>query len=475
METRDTNPIIIRLIKEYSHVLELGAANGRMTKYLKQEKKCIIDIVEIDENSGREAAIFSESYCIGNIEGNIENYVWCDKFKNKKYDFIIFADVLEHLHEPQIVLNVVREFLAPQGVILVSIPNVAHNAVIANLMDNRFKYQATGLLDTGHIHFFTRDEFENMTKEIGLESVLVDKLHKEINQTELSIKLNAIEGSRRKVLYKHVDGNVYQYIYAVGEHSNVLDTYKERNFFQNCFNKFYFAKIYWTTLEEQEFCEKNSQICWVYPEAYISKFIFQKRMKIQNLRIDPLNCNLQIKIHKLYLLEDGYEQQVDFLTNATYRNGDMFIFMHNNPQILIENINVQIRGVELHAEILVYDEDNIKEKKNIFQIFEREYLKEKSNFRMKNEDLEKKLREINLENEEHMHDCERLKKEVLALKMTITKREECCKKLEDELKEQIDRFQIMEMQNLKLMEFYIYITNSKIWKLINRFKKGPEL
>ena len=43
---------------------------------------------------------------------------------NKKYDFIIFADVLEHLVEPWVVLKNVSKFLKPKGSIIVSIPNI---------------------------------------------------------------------------------------------------------------------------------------------------------------------------------------------------------------------------------------------------------------------------------------------------------------------------------------------------------------
>ena len=65
---------IARKIEKESHVLEFGAANGRLTKYLSIEKKCIVDIVEIDEESGNEAAEYARTAYVGKVNGDIENY-----------------------------------------------------------------------------------------------------------------------------------------------------------------------------------------------------------------------------------------------------------------------------------------------------------------------------------------------------------------------------------------------------------------
>lgn len=58
-ELYDDNTLawIAQTIEEGSVVLEFGAANGRLTKYLCETKKCTVDIVEIDEQSGKDAAV----------------------------------------------------------------------------------------------------------------------------------------------------------------------------------------------------------------------------------------------------------------------------------------------------------------------------------------------------------------------------------------------------------------------------------
>ena len=46
--------------------------------------------------------------------------------------------------------------LAPGGYVVLSVPNVAHADVALALLDGRFRYTDTGLLDRTHLRFFTR-------------------------------------------------------------------------------------------------------------------------------------------------------------------------------------------------------------------------------------------------------------------------------------------------------------------------------
>ena len=79
---------------------------------------------------------------------------WYDCIEGKRYDYIVILDVLEHLRNPQGVLNKVRECLQINGKILLSVPNLAHNAVLLKLLNDDFPYTELGLLDNTHVHFF---------------------------------------------------------------------------------------------------------------------------------------------------------------------------------------------------------------------------------------------------------------------------------------------------------------------------------
>jgi 2-polyprenyl-3-methyl-5-hydroxy-6-metoxy-1,4-benzoquinol methylase len=69
---------------------------------------------------------------------------------------VVLADVLEHLPDPVRVLRSVHSLLNPGARIVVSVPNVAHVSVRAQLLFGRFRYSARGILDRTHLRFFTQ-------------------------------------------------------------------------------------------------------------------------------------------------------------------------------------------------------------------------------------------------------------------------------------------------------------------------------
>lgn len=89
-------------------------------------------------------------------------------FGNRKFDVIVFSDILEHLYDPYDVLTRHFELLREGGKVLISLPNVAIWNVRLELLIGRFEYQETGTLDRTHIRFFTRRTFRRFTDEAGL-------------------------------------------------------------------------------------------------------------------------------------------------------------------------------------------------------------------------------------------------------------------------------------------------------------------
>ena len=54
------------------------------------------------------------------------------------FDYIIFGDVLEHLHDPMAALAYCKDFLKEEGRIIANIPNVMHISVIEELLKGNF-------------------------------------------------------------------------------------------------------------------------------------------------------------------------------------------------------------------------------------------------------------------------------------------------------------------------------------------------
>jgi 2-polyprenyl-3-methyl-5-hydroxy-6-metoxy-1,4-benzoquinol methylase len=84
-------------------------------------------------------------------------------------DLILCLDVLEHLTAPEQVLARLAGILAPNGTVIVSLPNVAHLSVSLPLITRgEFQYRDAGILDRTHLRFFVKRSAIELLNGAGL-------------------------------------------------------------------------------------------------------------------------------------------------------------------------------------------------------------------------------------------------------------------------------------------------------------------
>jgi len=94
--------------------------------------------------------------------------------KNRKFDIIIFADILEHLYDPFSVLSLYQSLLKPDGEIIISLPNVVIWDVRLKFLFGAFNYTDTGTCDRTHIRFFTLSSMRRLIKAARLKIIKED-------------------------------------------------------------------------------------------------------------------------------------------------------------------------------------------------------------------------------------------------------------------------------------------------------------
>ena len=97
-------------------------------------------------------------------------------YEKEQFDYIICADVLEHLRDPEGAIKRFMPYLKQDGHFLVSLPNIRHFGVLMMLLlDGRFDYQDSGILDRTHLKFFTLATAKEMLENCGLEVLQVER------------------------------------------------------------------------------------------------------------------------------------------------------------------------------------------------------------------------------------------------------------------------------------------------------------
>lgn len=163
-DSESTHIKLINLTGKGKKVLEIGCANGRMSKYLVQNG-CEVTGVEVDAIKAQ----IAKQFCKEVIAGDIEDELVQNRIKGT-FDVIIFGDVLEHLIHPEKVLPAMLKFLNKEGYILISLPNIAYFTIRKKLLFGRFEYQPEGgILDSEHLRFFTLKTAKEMIFDSGYE------------------------------------------------------------------------------------------------------------------------------------------------------------------------------------------------------------------------------------------------------------------------------------------------------------------
>lgn len=159
---------LLKRVSSGSQVLEIGSATGYFTKEL-LKKRCFVTAIEKDKKAASLAQKNKAARIINDDVLSLKKYL-----SREKFDFILLADVLEHLEDPLSVLMIAKKYLKNDGRLLISIPNTANFTILFNLLFGKFEYQDYGIMDRTHLRFFTKKTAEKLLDNAGLKIMFFD-------------------------------------------------------------------------------------------------------------------------------------------------------------------------------------------------------------------------------------------------------------------------------------------------------------
>jgi len=140
-------------------VLDLGCGDGSLAARLTAMGH---EVVGIDRVKPADVAHRMSRF----VEADLDDGVPADA--GDGYDAVIAVDLLGFLRDPAEVLRQAGQRLRPGGRLLVSVPNFGHWYPRARVAFGRFDYDQRGILDRGHLRFFTRQSARRTFEAAGL-------------------------------------------------------------------------------------------------------------------------------------------------------------------------------------------------------------------------------------------------------------------------------------------------------------------
>ena len=138
--------------------MDLGCSDGSLTSEFKKQGHHVIG-VDLNHHAG--------------IDENVDAFIQCNLDEGlpgglpDNIDIVVCADVLEHVRNPQQILEELSIKMNRGGVVIASIPNFGHWYPRIRTALGLFDYDRRGILDDTHVRFFTRRSFERTARSAG--------------------------------------------------------------------------------------------------------------------------------------------------------------------------------------------------------------------------------------------------------------------------------------------------------------------
>jgi cyclopropane fatty-acyl-phospholipid synthase-like methyltransferase len=152
--------------------LEFGCGQGGFSSLIKQHFGAEAWAVELHREAAEIAA--------GKLDRviNLDAIAALEQLPDRYFDSIFFLDVLEHLVDPYTLLERVGTKLSDCGVAIASIPNIRYYRALKNYAwRGTWEYKDSGIMDIGHLRFFTHGSIRRMFENAGYALVTLQGIH----------------------------------------------------------------------------------------------------------------------------------------------------------------------------------------------------------------------------------------------------------------------------------------------------------
>lgn len=166
------NEMLRFIPRDASKILEIGCAEGNFGASIKARNNAEVWGIELDPAAGQVASKQLDNVLIGSVPSTL------GELPDSHFDCVVCNDVLEHIANPESVLDALRRVMLPNAVIVGSIPNVRYFPVLLDLVWNaEWRYADSGVLDRTHLRFFTGKSLARFLQQAGYEPLSIQGIN----------------------------------------------------------------------------------------------------------------------------------------------------------------------------------------------------------------------------------------------------------------------------------------------------------
>ena len=149
-------------------ILDVGCWTGNLGEALKKRLNFAVTVDGLENNQDALKSVKGRGVYTKIYELDLNNSSLPLK---GQYNIIVFADVLEHLINPEKTLQEILKHLSPNGWVVVSLPKIAFIKYRLLHLLGKWDYRNSRIMDKTHLHFYTLDTMRTLFKTCGLEVV----------------------------------------------------------------------------------------------------------------------------------------------------------------------------------------------------------------------------------------------------------------------------------------------------------------
>lgn len=165
-------------------VLELGCANGRLGRRFKESHP---DVSWWGVDCSEQATAIAAAHLDRVFTVDLDQ---CDLAElGNGFDVVVIGDLLEHLRQPERVLEALHDICAPAALIICCLPNMTHLSVLERMIAGDISYDAAGLLDRTHLRLYSPASAFKTLLDAGWLPHLHDEYRVEAPATEFSERI----------------------------------------------------------------------------------------------------------------------------------------------------------------------------------------------------------------------------------------------------------------------------------------------